>query len=68
MEKTDWFPAGKRPHRKGVYQTDAGYQHWNGEFWGFFCNCANEAYANKNWKSFVQRPRWRGLTQNPEAA
>lgn len=71
---TDWFPAGSRPARKGVYNTrsnwggappEGGYQYWNGK--RFMCTCDDPAmaYRFRTSRSSYPLAEWRGLASDP---
>lgn len=72
---TQWFGPEIKPVRIGVYQTrhDArellsypSYQHWNGEWWGFYGNTLEIASRDGKSKSSFQYPEWRGLAEEPK--
>ena len=69
---TDWFPAGVRPERIGVYQCRGGragnsetYQYWNGSYWSMWSSTPRFAMTYKGTRSSRQNPSWRGLASNP---
>jgi hypothetical protein len=70
---TPWFSAEVRPAHDGVYETRdcdgiVSYQHWNGDFWGFFAFTIKEAYEGGDSPSYQQHNDWRGLAEDPEKA
>lgn len=66
--QSEWQRAGTVPVRNGVYRTNSGFQYWNGEFWGVFRDSVSSALQHSHYESMFQTPRWREITQNPEAA
>ncbi len=72
--ETPFFPEGTKPVRKGVYKTRhrAGdyefFQHWNGEFWGYYSKSPKKALRERDGHSVCQRPEWCGLAQKPKKA
>jgi hypothetical protein len=72
MILTPWFPGDVKPVRPGVYmqwcgfELDVGYQHWNGEFWGFWCSTVEAASQYKNTRASTQDEPWRGLMEEPK--
>lgn len=67
MLKTNWFSAGQKPEREGVYERDAGngithYARWDGERWLAYHHDADEA-AKSATVSAMQHLPWRGLLQ-----
>jgi len=73
MSKTPWFEPGTNPVHRGVYECtwyDSGhygltFQHWNGQFWGYYATKASIAYANRAFESSRQYNYWRGLSEKP---
>lgn len=64
-----WFLPPVKPVHVGVYETfDAGYQHWNGSFWGYWCPTITEAYEESTFRGAYQDVRWRGITRDEFAA
>lgn len=59
-----WFSPSVKPTRVGVYETfDAGFQHWNGSYWGYWCPNITEAQKEAGFMSANQSVRWRGITR-----
>lgn len=58
---TRWFSPDVRPTIKGVYQTDMGFQYWNGRWWGSYCHDIVGAFRTRRLKSVYQENCWRGL-------
>lgn len=77
-EMTDWFPAGAKPKRKGVYEMEPGadqilggslgrYQQWNGKFWCSYSSSIASAADTFN-RSSHQNRRWRGFVKKQKGA
>jgi hypothetical protein len=62
-------PAGTKPEAVGVYATrgyvndPVMYQHWNGEFWGYYENTPGIAKRFAGDKSERQNPEWHTAPQ-----
>lgn len=67
---TPWFDGRTdTPAYVGVYpKRGGGFQHWNGAWWGLYCQTAKKAASptNADFRSMYQTDDWRGLAVKPK--
>jgi len=72
-DRTEWFPGGVKPIRKGVYERmyRVGktqiyrFNNWNGIFWGMSSFNPHDAAKFGDEEAPNQSLFWRGLTEKP---